>query len=291
MPSDPMAERCALVTGASSGIGRVVVERLLDAGWKVAAAARRLDRLQEIGKTAVGAPGELLAIAMDVTQPDQVADGFAACLERWGRSPGLVVSNAGVSSPGLLADLAPALIHGDILTNLAGPAVVAHHALKAWEERTCPTLDLVFVTSDAAPHPRPFQAAYSAAKMGTEHLARVLAMEYDDPSVRISVVRPGATISDFAASWVSVDFERVIALWRKWGLQQHLDALDPSVVADAIVWVATQPPGAHVPILEVQPRPPVRAGRAVGAETDGPHPDITSNQRVTRKAVDPRRAR
>ena len=296
------------MTGASSGIGRTVVRHLVHDGWLVAATARRVDRLADLvteldqdgsisaatiasvgsGVVTGCSAGSVLAVPMDVTSPEEVSNAFDVCAQHWGRAPDLVVSNAGVSTPGLIADITAADVASDILTNLLGPALVAQRALSAWQNGGCGRLDLIFVSSDAAPHPRPFQAAYSAAKQGTEQLAAVLAMEYDHPDVRISVVRPGATISEFASSWVSVDFERVIATWRRWGLQQHLDALDPDVVSEAILWVANQPDGAHVPIVEVQPRPP-----HTHAVADTSDPEVSSPRHHDpsqhRPSQDPRR--
>jgi NAD(P)-dependent dehydrogenase (short-subunit alcohol dehydrogenase family) len=91
----------AVVTGASSGLGRVIAKALLGAGWQVALAGRRSELLKE---TAQGAPdGAALVVPADVTSPPSVAALFDAVKDRWGRLD-LLVNNAGLFGPAAQAD-------------------------------------------------------------------------------------------------------------------------------------------------------------------------------------------
>jgi len=84
----------AVVTGAGSGIGRVVARVLLDAGWSVALAGRRAPALEETA----GGTDAALVVPTDVADPDSVADLFAVARGEWGRVD-LLVNNAGVNVP------------------------------------------------------------------------------------------------------------------------------------------------------------------------------------------------
>ena len=80
LPSFDLTGQVALVTGASSGIGRHLAELLAAAGAKVALAARRVDRLGEAAREIAAAGGQGLAIACDVTRPDSVATSISRTL-------------------------------------------------------------------------------------------------------------------------------------------------------------------------------------------------------------------
>ena len=84
----------AVVTGAGSGLGRVIARALLDAGWEVALAGRREQPLRETAESASESGGPSLAVPTDVTSPESVANLFGTVRERWERLD-LLVNNAG----------------------------------------------------------------------------------------------------------------------------------------------------------------------------------------------------
>ena len=96
LPSFALQGQAALVTGASSGIGRHLAELLAAAGAKVALAARRVDRLAEAARDIAAAGGECLPIACDVTRPDSIAAAVAAAEAGLGALT-ILVNNAGVT--------------------------------------------------------------------------------------------------------------------------------------------------------------------------------------------------
>ena len=95
LPSFGLAGQVALVTGASSGIGRHFAALLAAAGAKVALAARRVDRLAELAREIAAAGGQSLPIACDVTRSDNVAAAVAAAENELGPLT-ILVNNAGV---------------------------------------------------------------------------------------------------------------------------------------------------------------------------------------------------
>ncbi len=245
--------RVAAVTGASSGIGAATAVALGRLGWRVALGARRSERLAEVARRVEAAGGSALAAALDVTEPDSIDAFFAAAEAAFGAAD-VVVSNAGVCVPGLLHEVGEEDLAIELRTNLLGPALVVRRALPAMLARG--SGDLVFVSSQNAVAPRPFQAGYSAAKAGVESLARVLAMELEGTGVRATIVRPGPTASEFGRGWKPETIRRVLAAWKHWGLQRHLRWLPPESVASAVVAAVTAPPGTHLDLLQVMPEGP-----------------------------------
>ena len=114
--------------------------------------------------------------------------------------------------------------------------------------------DLVFVGSENAVRPRPYQAAYTAAKAGIEGLARVIAMELDGTGVRSIVVRVGPTGSEFGARMDHGMLKRALEAWRYWGVQRHLHFMPSESVAKAIARVVAAPVEESYPsLIEVMP--------------------------------------
>jgi hypothetical protein len=79
--------------------------------------------------------------------------------------------------------------------------------------------------------------------------------------VRASVVRVGPTLSGFADGWDLSIFEELLPRWQRFGIQRHFHTLQPDDVARAVVQVVTAPPHMWVPVVEVQPKPPIDDAR------------------------------
>jgi NAD(P)-dependent dehydrogenase (short-subunit alcohol dehydrogenase family) len=247
--------RMAIVTGASSGIGRAVALGFADLGWSVAIGARRTDRLAEAAVEARERGGEAFVHSLDVTDPESSAVFFAAAEAALGPVDALV-NNAGVATPGWLDRIPVAALQREVATNLLGPILMSRLAIGSWRDRGQGG-DLVFVTSDATRHPRPRMASYTATKAGLEAFSQALAMELEGSGVRSTTVRVGPTLTDFGFGWPTDDLEDLMGYWPRFGLQRHAGMLDPSAVAHAVVTAVTAPAGVHFDTIEVQPEAPV----------------------------------
>jgi len=252
--------RVAIVTGASSGMGVAIARALARTGMRVGVGARRIDRLAEVVSAIGDDGGQAFAHPLDVSDVASVAAFFDAVEDRFGAVE-VVVSNAGVCTPRLLHESDPADLAAQVATNLLGPMYAAHRAIPGMRARGAG--DLTFITSEAARLPRPFQAAYSAAKAGVEVLAKTLALELEGTGVRVSAIRMGPTATEFGSGWDGPTVERILAAWKRFGLQRHMSFLAPEVIADAVVNAVTAPPGATVAWVELQPTAPI------GSETEG----------------------
>ena len=247
--------RCAMVTGASSGIGRAVAVEFGRLGWRVALGARREDRLEQTASEVQAAGGRARALPLDVQDSGSIATFFEAA-EAANGPLDVLVNNAGVATPGWLHELSVEAVRRDVTTNLLGPLLMSRLAIGSLRGRGAGG-DLVFITSDATRHPRPRMAPYTATKAGLEALSHSLALELEGTGIRATTVRVGPTLTEFGFEWPMDELEDLMTYWPRFGLQRHPGMLDPSAVARAVVTAVTAPPGVLVDTIEVQPEAPV----------------------------------
>jgi NADP-dependent 3-hydroxy acid dehydrogenase YdfG len=248
--SDP-AVKTAIVTGASSGIGAATALALGRLGWRIAIGARREDRLGEVADRVEAAGGRVFAHPLDVAQPDSI-DAFYAAAEAALGPVDVLVNNAGMSILNLLQNTKVEDLRAELDVNLLGPMLLCRRAIPGMLARRAG--DLLFVTSENAVRPRPYQAGYTAAKAGLEALARVLAMELDGSGVRSVVVRVGPTGTEFGTRMDHAMLHEALAAWKYWGVQRHLHWMPAESVARAIVRVVTTPvEESYVNLVEVMP--------------------------------------
>jgi NAD(P)-dependent dehydrogenase (short-subunit alcohol dehydrogenase family) len=247
----PGAPRTAVVTGASSGIGAATAVELGALGWHVALGARRTDSLEQVARRVEAAGGRAFTCTLDVSEPDSI-DAFYAAAEAALGGVDALVNNAGMSILNRLEQAKPGDLRAELDVNLLGPMLLCRRAIPSMLERR--RGDLLFVSSETAVRPRPYQAAYSAAKAGLEGLARVLAMELDGTGVRSILVRVGPTGSEFGARMDPAKLKQALEAWRYWGVQRHLHFMPSESVARAIVRIVAAPVEESYPsLVEVMP--------------------------------------
>jgi NAD(P)-dependent dehydrogenase (short-subunit alcohol dehydrogenase family) len=195
LPSFDLAGQVALVTGASSGIGRHLALLLAAAGAKVALAARRADRLAEAAGEIEEAGGDCLPIALDVTRSDSVAAAVAKAEQGLGPLT-LLVNNAGVVVS------KPVLEHTEedwdyvVDTNLKGAWLMAREFARHLAERKRPGR-IVNIASVLGSRTIARVPSYCAAKAGLIHLTHVLAMELARHGILVNALAPGYVETDF----------------------------------------------------------------------------------------------
>ena len=257
-PLGPASERPALVTGASSGIGRATALALAELGHPVVVAARRSDRLAALVAEIEAKGGRSAALALDLADPasiDACCDGADALgpIE-------VLVNNAGEVVPFTALGAEPDAFAQSVHVNLLGAQRLAARLGPAMVERGHG--DIVFVTSDVAERPRTRMAAYVAAKAGLEGLARAMQMELEGTGVRVGMVRPGPSSTEQGTTWDEDAVNAVVADWVRWGHIRHDGALRPAEVANAICAMVSAPKGTHLTLIEVQPEAPVADDRS-----------------------------
>ena len=247
-------ERVAVVTGAGAGIGRAIAQALGALGWPVALGARRVDQLEETAALITDAGGTAYAHALDVREPASIDAFFAATTAALGPVD-VLVNNAGTAAPGALHVMSDELHERILATNLLGPILVTKRVVADLRARNAPG-DIVFISSDATVHPRPYLGTYSASKAGLESYATTLSMECEGFPIRSSIVRVGPTLTGFADDWDTEIFTEIFPHWQRFGIQRHFNTMQPADVARAVATTVTAPPHMWMRVVEVQPQPP-----------------------------------
>ena len=226
----------ALVTGASSGIGRAIAGALARHGMQVHLLARTQHALQwaagEIG-------GGAVAHQCDVTDPSAVASVAAAVAELTGGAPDILVNNAGRFPLLPLEAMETAEFERTIQANLVAPFRVLRAFLPAMRARGTGHVITIGSVSDRSIFPG--NGAYAASKFGQRAMHEVLREELRGSGIRATLVSPAATDTPI---WDPVDPDN------RPGFPKRADMLRPADVADAVVWAVTRPP--HVNVDEVR---------------------------------------
>jgi NAD(P)-dependent dehydrogenase (short-subunit alcohol dehydrogenase family) len=187
----------AVVTGAGSGIGRVVARALLDAGWRVALAGRRADALRD---TATGS-GAGLVVPTDVADPDSVAALFTAVRAEWGRVD-LLVNNAGTFGPfGDVDEIPVAEWLATVAVNLTGAFLCAREAVAAMKAQDPPGGRIINNGSISAHAPRPGSAAYTATKHAITGLTKSLSLDGRTHHIACGQIDIGNALTDMTAGF------------------------------------------------------------------------------------------
>jgi NADP-dependent 3-hydroxy acid dehydrogenase YdfG len=217
----------ALVTGASSGIGEATARRLAREGCAVALVARREERLEGIAEEI---DGRTLVVPTDVTDENAVATMVDTVREEL-EGIDILVNNAGVARGGPVEEADLSELRQNIRVNLEGVMNVTHAALPALLESDG---DIVTVSSMSARFPQEGGSGYTASKFGVNGFCRSLRKEMSDEQVRVTIVMPGPVVTELND-------------WEHWDGR----ALDPSDVADAIVFAVSRPDHVELPDITV----------------------------------------
>ena len=224
------------MTGASSGIGAATVRSLAAAGFEVVAAARRLERCEEVAREVGGR-----ALRLDVADPDSVAELAESLPE-----VSVVVNNAG-GALGLepVAEANEEFWRQMYETNVLGVVRVTKTLLPALERSG--DGHIVVIGSVAGVEVYPGGGGYTAAKHAANAVARTLRLELLGKPIRVSEVAPGMVETEFSLVRFEGDRERADKVY------DGTTPLSAEDVADAIVYVVTRPSHVDVDYLSIKP--------------------------------------
>jgi len=232
-------DRVVLVTGAASGIGRATAERIGAEGGRVLCVDLQAEAAADTADTIARAGGTAEARTCDVSDPGQVADTVAACVDGFGRLD-VLCNVAGILPPMQeTTELELATWQRALDVNLTGTFLMCQAALPQLLESGG---NIVNTSSTSALRGLPWSAAYAASKGGVLALTYTLAVEYGKQGVRANAVCPGNIMTPMTSAVrlpEGVDTQlivRTVALDRPRG---------PEVVAGVIAMLASED-GAHV---------------------------------------------
>lgn len=228
--------RTALVTGASSGIGAATVRSLAAAGFEVVAAARRLERVEQVAKEVGGR-----ALRLDVTDPASVAEVAEAVPEL-----SVLVNNAG-GALGLepVAEADEEHWREMYEANVMGVMRMTKALLPKLERSG--NGHVVVVGSVAGVEVYPGGGGYTAAKHAAHAITKTLRLELLGRPIRVTEVAPGMVETEFSLVRFGGDRAKADAVY------EGTTPLTGEDVADAITYVVTRPPHVDVDYVSIKP--------------------------------------
>lgn len=265
--SEPLEKRTAIVTGASSGIGRAIAEHLGNAGAHVFLSGRTAASMEDSKKKIEESGGKASVVTGDVRDVAQIRSLVDTAVEATGRLD-IMVNNAGLSYPA-------SIIEGDaeewramLETNILALLVGCQSAVKAM--RACGAEGQIVNISSVAAQ-RSNSGVYGSTKHAVNSISSSLRDELEDDTIRITNVMPGAIATNFARNF---DRDFINTMGKMAGMDIELEkgdrlspeALDtlaenmkqllghPNDVARAVLYAVTQP--IEVNIADIVVRPP-----------------------------------
>lgn len=205
MTDQRLVGRTALVTGASSGLGRSFAKSLAATGARVAVAARRISLLQGLVSEIHAEGGQAFAVEMDVSDELSVVQAFANVRAHWA-SPDVVIANAGISVEGRATEMSAEGWDRILSVNVKGVFLTAREGAKGMIARakvSAPGGRIILISSILGHVPMPGLSAYCATKAAVEMMGRCLSREWVRKGINVNVVCPGYIETDLNSTWFS----------------------------------------------------------------------------------------
>ncbi|MEF8808904.1 SDR family oxidoreductase [Natronomonas sp.] len=219
----------AIVTGASSGIGRETALALADAGADVALAARRRERLEDLAATLEDDhDAEALVVPTNVREEAEVEALVETTVDELDGLD-LLVNNAGTAAGSEVEDMSTEAYRTMMEINVDGMFFATRAALPHLRESSGA---LVFVGSFAGKYPRPFNPVYAASKWWTRGFAQSVSAQVGEDDVAVTVVNPSEVRTEFGSEYGESFAERF----------EEGEVTEPEEIAEAILFAATQSP-------------------------------------------------
>jgi 3-oxoacyl-[acyl-carrier protein] reductase len=188
-----MANRVALVTGASRGIGRAIALALCRGNFDVVAAATTIETNPEFAGAMCGSGFEPMAVNLDLRLPESIKETFARVLKTKGRID-VLVNNAGITRDGLAVRMKAADWDVVLRTNLDGAFLCIQQVLPGMmRNRWGRVINISSVVGQAG---GPGQVNYAASKAGLIGMSKSLAQEMGSRGITVNVVAPGYIETD-----------------------------------------------------------------------------------------------
>lgn len=227
------------LTGAGRGLGTDIARRALKAGHRVVATGRNPQKvLEALG----GEHDNVLAVALDITDPDAARAAVEAATARFGRID-VLVNNAAMFQAGYFEEISDAQMRAQIETNLFGPMNVTRAVLPVMRAQR--SGHVMAVSSIAGLVGQEFCVAYAASKFGLEGWMESLRHDVEPFGISTTIVEPGffrtELLVDASTSWAELSLddyaERTAETKKMWQSMNGRQDGDPVKLADALIEV------------------------------------------------------
>ncbi|WP_181305736.1 SDR family NAD(P)-dependent oxidoreductase [Rufibacter sp. XAAS-G3-1] len=246
-----MTQKIALVTGATSGIGRATATALAQQGFKIIASGRRTQRLQELVQQF--GPENIYPLEFDVRNKEAVRAALTSLPAEW-RSVDVLVNNAG-NAHGLAS-----FQNGDmddweamLDINVKGLLYVTKEVLPIMIERK--TGHIINIGSIAGKEVYANGNVYCASKFAVDALSKAMRLDLVHEGIKVSEINPGAVETEFSEVRFKGDTQRAASVY------QGFEPLKAEDIADLILFMVTRP--KHVNLAEVLILPTAQASATI----------------------------
>lgn len=227
--------KIAVVTGGTKGIGRAIVESLLEKGATVLFCGRKRADLEQTLKE-LGNPKAANGFVCDVRDENQVAEMLQTCAERLG-GVDILINNAGIGGFATVEETDPADFRRVLETNLFGVFYACHAAIPLMKRRGGGYI--INISSLAGTNAHPRMATYNASKFGLNGFSEALMQEVRQDNIKVSYIMPGSVNTEFGDGAAKPDY-----------------ALQPADIAQVVVDLLEMPARALPSRVEIRPAKP-----------------------------------
>jgi NAD(P)-dependent dehydrogenase (short-subunit alcohol dehydrogenase family) len=221
--------KIAVVTGAGTGVGRAASLALMNAGFTVVLAGRRMEMLEETKKLGDNV-GKSMCVSADMTKPESIAALFAKVKDTYGR----------------LEDLGLEQWQAVVNTNLTGPFLCTQHAFRIMKDQNPRGGRIINNGSISAHAPRPFSSAYTSTKHAITGLTKASNLDgrmYDIAVGQVDIGNAATPMTDRMVAGPGV--------MQPDGTMKHEPRMDAKAVGDAVAYMAGLPLDANVLFMTV----------------------------------------
>jgi NADP-dependent 3-hydroxy acid dehydrogenase YdfG len=251
-----MTNRIAIITGASSGIGRATALRLADKGVRLVLNARNEEKLEDVRRevAAILGEGACRVVSGDVSDNQVVEACMKESLDAWETTPDIFVASAGRGLPGTVIDSDSGQWESLIDINIKGLMYQLRAAGKAMLELSSEDrdvvmhpLDIVVIGSSIGRNVSPFNSVYGSTKFAAHGLTEGLRRQLGPKGIRVTLIEPGL---------VGTDFQRAAGYDLHWfeGYSKEVGPiLKADDVAGIIAFLVDLPGNVHLDNVSIRP--------------------------------------
>ncbi len=230
--------KTAIITGGTRGIGRAIVERLLEEGLSVCFCGQSEENvLRAAAELSEKFPGKAFGRKCDVSKPEEVQEFIAFAAEKLGRID-ILVNNAGVGIFAPVEQLSPDQWHRMIDLNLSGVYYCCHEAIPRM--KAAGGGYIINISSLAGKNPFAGGAGYNASKFGLNGFTEAMMLDHRRDDIRVSYIMPGSVDTQFSHG--------AAARWK----------IAPEDIAEVVVMLAAMPQRTLVSRVEIRPLKPAK---------------------------------